>query len=240
MGHIVGMPGSRVTAGGGGVIGSGFKMWMEGDQIGGLSAADPMDTWLNTGDGGSGYDLIKIATDSTRPTYETASGPNGLPYVKSVRASFQTMKVRTAAGMLATASTMIMVVNPQALNSYDCGFLSGKNGLYLKLGGSNWGSYMEGDCDSGAALSLNTWYVLGIVMRAFNDIDFYTGLSKVTRTSGSNYHSSALIQTIFSSANAEQFASAKCPAFGWDDSTYDETAMDGYINALGTKYSISV
>jgi hypothetical protein len=217
-------------------------MWMEGEDLTGtLSANDPVDTWLNTGNGGTGYDLIKIATDTTRPLYKTASGPNGLPYVESNRSSFQTLKVRTASGMLATASTLVMVINPQSLaSSYDCAFLSGKNGLYLKLGGSNWGSYMEGDVDSGAALSTGTWYVLAIVMRAFNDIDFYTGLSKVTRTNGNNYHNSPLIQTIFSSGNAEQWSSVKCAMVGWDDTTYDETAMDAIINALGTKYGVSV
>jgi len=217
-----------------------IKQWMETDQLVGFANNDPVASWANTGTGGTNYDLIQ-STLSKKPSYKTG-GPNGKRYLAFNNASFQTMRTSSTTVLNDNVGTIVMVLSPvNQSGTFQAGYIGRKFGLYYLINGvtHNWGVFLGTSLISSLALTIGTYYVLGLVVRATNDVDLYTGLSKVTRTTGTSYDAKGAA-FVGSNNDVEQFGGLNVVAVGYDDSALSTTAMNNLISALGTKYAISV
>lgn len=217
-----------------------IKLWAETDQLVGLVNNDPVAAWANTGTGGTNYDLLQSSA-TKKPLYKTSSGPNGKPYL-TLDGSNDTLGSSSTSVVNDNAGTMVMVLSPTAqLGTVQAAFIGRKFGLYYLADGAShhWGVYLNGFQLSSVALSIGTWYVLVLVVRATNDVDLYTGLTKVIRTGGSGYDAKGRAN-VGSNNDAEQYGNINVAAVGYDDSALDTTAANALISALGTKYAISV
>lgn len=217
-----------------------WKLWVETDQLVGFANNDPVAAWANAGNGGTNYDLAQT-TSAKKPLYKTG-GPNGKPYLNFNNANNQTMKVNSTSVVNDNVGTMLLVLSPVSqAGTAQAGFIGRKFGLYYLADGAghHWGVYLNGFQLSSIALSIGTWYVLGLVVSATNSVNLYTGLTSVTRTGGTAYDAKAAAY-IVSNNDAEQWGGLNIVAVGYDDSAVDSATMTSLINSLGTKYGISV
>lgn len=67
----------------------GLQVWLEADEISGLSDGDPIATWADLS--GNGHDFVQSGADGTRPSYRTGV-LNGLPTVRFTAASSQRLR----------------------------------------------------------------------------------------------------------------------------------------------------
>lgn len=217
-----------------------IKQWMESDQLAGFVNNDPVATWANSGNGGTNYGLTQ-STAGKKPLYQTG-GPNGKPFLKFNNASSQTMRTSSTTVLNDNVGTIIMVLSPVSqTGTLQAGYIGRKFGMYYLINGAthNWGVFLGSSQISSLTLTIGTYYVLGLVVRATNDADLYTGLNKVTRTGGSSYDAKGAA-FVASNNDAEQYGGINVVAVGYDDSALDTTTMNALITGLGTKYAISV
>src|SRR6266498_95615 len=215
---------------------TGLAGWWKADAITGKSNNDPMDEFLNSGSGGTGYDFVQI-TSGKRPLYKTG-GPNGLPYLL-FDGSNDDMETRAQAPMNDGTSTVIAVINPTSppTNAFKCVLSTRKYDLYYATDTNAFGSYPGQTVVGNALPASGTWAILAIVVRAYNDVDLYSLGVKVTRTNGTSL-ASAIWNFLGSGIDGlQQFMNGLIGEVCWYDSPLSESDVRNVATGLVTKWS---
>jgi len=215
-------------------------MWMETDQLVGFVNNDSVGSWANSGNGGTGYDLLQSGS-TKKPLYKTSGGPNGKPFLLFDGIN-DTMGTSSTSVINDSVGTIIAVFEPTAqLGTFQTFFIGRKFGLYYLMDGAShhWGVFLGSNVLSSHALTQSTFYVLGLVVRAANDVDLYFGLTKETKTTGSSYDAKGQA-FLASNGDTQQYGNIGVVALGYDDSALNTTTMNDIIQGLSDKYGISV